>query len=130
MAQEPKSMFVNSHLAANGVEDDASLIFKYEQVTATLGTSFRCKLPNWAYIIGDGYIAIPDFWRASECHLYQLDEKVAQFDDKRKTIGFNYEIEAVAADILEGKLGSSTVTSANSLIFQKYIEAIRAKIYA
>lgn len=127
--ETPKSGFVTSHLAPNGVESDASFIFEYDQVTATLATSFRCKLQNWAYIIGDkGYIAIPDFWRASACHLYHGDELVAEFDDNRTSIGFNYEIEAAASDILAGRLTSDVVTKEMSLAFQARMAWVKSQI--
>ncbi|MEZ9234324.1 Gfo/Idh/MocA family protein [Shewanella sp. 10N.286.52.A9] len=127
--ETPISGFVTSHLAPNGIENDAAFIFEYENVTATLATSFRCKLQNWAYIIGDkGYIAIPGFWRASQCFLYQGDELISEFNDKRKSIGFNFEIEAAANDILAGKLSSNIVTEQISLAFQARMEWIKSQI--
>ena len=72
--------------------------------SATLATSFRSKLQNWAYIIGEeGYIAIPDFWRANECRLYELDDCVDHFRDGRKSLGLDYETVAANEDILAGR---------------------------
>ncbi len=88
LEQEPMSVQVVARHAPNGVEDDVSMLFEYASCTATLGTSFRAKLQNWAYVIGeDGYIAIPDFWRARECMLYRLDERIDHFDDGRDVAG-------------------------------------------
>lgn len=125
----PESIYVTGSVAPNCVEDDVSFIFNYPQMTATLGTSFKCKLQNWAYIIGDkGYIAIPDFWRASECHLYQLEEKVASYNDERTTLGFDYEINAVSDDILSGRLTSDIVTPDSSNTFQQLINQVKSYI--
>ena len=59
---DPAEISVVARYAPNGVEDDVVATFNYENFVATLGTSYRAKLRNWAYIVGeDGYIAIPDF---------------------------------------------------------------------
>ncbi|WP_394494794.1 Gfo/Idh/MocA family protein [Shewanella sp. ENK2] len=125
----PDSIYATASFAPNGVEDDVSFIINYPDMTATLGTSFKCKLQNWAYIIGDkGYIAIPDFWRASQCYLYELDTQVASFNDQRTTIGFDYEINAVSDDILSGRLTSDIVTPNSSNTFQQLINQVKSYI--
>lgn len=128
MEQSPEHMSVSKRLAPNGVEDDVIMIFEYPNVTATLATSFRCKLQNWAYIIGTkGYIAIPDFWRASQCSLFVLDEEIECFKDHRSSLGFNYEIATVADEILAGKFTSEFVTPQASITFQKHIASVRSQ---
>lgn len=127
LQQDPERIQVVARRAPNGVDDDVVATFDYPDCVATLATSFRCKLQNWAYVIGEeGYIAIPDFWRAARCHLYRLDERIATFDDERTTLGFNYEIEAASADILQGRRESTLMPWSNSLKFQEHIERIRA----
>ena len=125
----PESMDVIGRRAPNGVEDDVSILFDYGDCMATLGTSFRCKLRNWTYIIGsEGYIAIPDFWRATRCELYQLDTLVDAYDDGRATIGFDYEIDAVSSDIIDGRRESEIIPLATSLAIQEDMKAIREAI--
>lgn len=125
----PLDMRVSARFAPNGVEDDVVMIFEYEDCVVTLATSFRCKLQNWAYIIGDeGYIAIPDFWRASECYLYELDTLVDRFDDGRSSLGFNYEFDAVNVDLAVGRKQSRTVPLAASLAFQRDIARIKKRL--
>jgi predicted dehydrogenase len=112
--------------APNGVENDVISVISYNDAIATLASSFSAKLQNWAYIIGEnGYIAIPDFWRAHNCYLYQLDQQVDTYDDGRVGLGFNYQIESVSNDILAGKLESITVSHAASLSFQERMEMIK-----
>ena len=70
LQQDPDDIQVIARKAPNGVEDDVQMLFNYGDnengCSATLGTSFRSKLQNWTYIIGEeAYIAIPDFWRVS-----------------------------------------------------------------
>ena len=123
---EPHKIEVVGRTADNGVEDDISAVLDYGHAIATLSTSFRCKLQNWAYIIGtDGYIAIPDFWRADQCSLYCLDERIDYFEAQRETFGFNYQIEEVSADILAGRKQSGVVPLASSLALQQDMLTIR-----
>ena len=123
---KPRNIQVLGGTAANDVEDDLSAILEYDHAIATLGTSFRCKLQNWAYIIGtQGYIAIPDFWRAEQCSLYCLDERIDHFEAQRDTFGFNYQIEEVSADILAGRKQSGVVPLASSLALQQDMLTIR-----
>lgn len=125
--REPDAITATARFAPNGVEDDVSMIYDYgEDGVATLGTSFRCRQPNHAFIVGDaGYIAIPDFFRASECHLYVLDQQVDTFNDGRSSIGFEYEIAAVEDDLFAGRIQSPIVPLETSLRFQRVMDATR-----
>ena len=127
MQADPQGIDVIARRAPNGVEDDVVMVFNYPDAVATLATSFRCKLQNWAYIIGeDGYIAIPDFWRANQCSLYRLDERIDHYQDNRRSLGFNYETVAVNDDLLQQKPQSDVVPWAGSLKFQEHMALVRA----
>ena len=130
MQQDPVGIHAIAHKAPNGVEDDVTMLFDYsdgtEGATATLATSFRSKLQNWAYIIGEeGYIAIPDFWRATECSLYHLDTRIDHFDDDRKSLGLNYETIASNEDILAGRQQSNIMPWSNTIRFQEHMKRIK-----
>lgn len=129
MQQDPENIQVIAHKAPNGVEDDVAMLFDYGNgAVATLGTSFRSKLQNWAYIIGEeGYIAIPDFWRANECSLYHLDTLIDHFEDGRKSLGFNFEAVAVNEDILAGRQQNSTMPWSNTIRFQQHMERVKER---
>ncbi|MGB5257687.1 MAG: Gfo/Idh/MocA family oxidoreductase [Woeseiaceae bacterium] len=126
--RSPVSIDVVSRNAPNGVEDDVVAMFNYEDCAATLSCSFRCRLPNQTHIIGDkGRIVIPDFWAASECHLYRDDAETESFSDKRRSHGYAYETTAVGEDLLAGRRESQTVPLAVSRTFQEHIDAIKAR---
>lgn len=128
LRQPHRDLHVLSRFAKNGVEDDVIMTFDYEDTVASLGTSFRCKLANHAYIIGeDGYIVIPHFWRASSCSLFQLDERVDYFHDDRQGSGFEFETRAVGEDLLNKRLESETIPLSCSLRFQEMMEAVKAQ---
>ncbi|MEO0424639.1 MAG: Gfo/Idh/MocA family oxidoreductase [Pseudomonadota bacterium] len=126
-SDDPREFSVVARRAPNGVEDDLVATLTFDDCIASLGTSFRAKLRNWAYVIGEeGYIAIPDFWRASECQLWHLDEQVDRYVDERTTEGFNYQIDAVNNDLQAGLRQSSVIPLAASLRVQRMMDTIRA----
>lgn len=125
---DPLDMQVVARHAPNGVEDDVVMVFDYDGCVASLATSFRCKLQNWAYVIGtDGYIAIPDFWRADRCELHVLDERVDSFRDGRQGSGFEFQIDSVGEDLLNGCKQSDTVPWSASLAFQHHMDRVRSR---
>ena len=124
----PKNINVLAKKAPTNVDDDVTMSFEYEDVLATLHASFRCKLPNITYVIGDeGYIKIPEFWRTSECFLYKVDECIEHFKDPRQGGGFEFEITSASKDILEGKKESSVIPLRTSLTFQELMAEVRSK---
>lgn len=126
-AGDPLSVASHARFAQNGVEDDLSMLLDFELGTASLATSFRSKLPNIAYLVGtEGYIAIPDFWRARECSLHILDECVDRFADSRAGNGFEYEIREVSREVRNGLRESARVPLAHSLRVQALMERIRS----
>ena len=129
---DPVAIQVVAHKAPNGVENDVAMLFDYgdsaDGAVATLATSFRSKLQNWAYIIGEeGYIAIPDFWQARECSLYHLDSRIDHFDDGRTSLGFNYETVSVNEDILAGRQQNQIMPWSNTIRFQQDMERVKKK---
>ena len=124
---DPLSVTSHARFAQNGVEDDLSMLLDFELGTASLATSFRSKLPNIAYLVGtEGYIAIPDFWRARECSLHILDECVDRFADSRAGNGFEYEIREVSREVRNGLRESARVPLAHSLRVQALMDRIRS----
>jgi predicted dehydrogenase len=128
LGQDPDKQSIWSHAADNGVEDDVVILNTYHKQTATaqLNTSFRCKLPNYLYLIGDeGYIATPDYWAAKRAKLYKLDTCIDDFSAPRPCSGFSYQIEQVSHEILSGQLQPLRVTWTASRAFQRQIAAIK-----
>jgi len=125
LGADPERVSVTARRAINGVDDDVVMVFDYQDAVATLATSFRCRLQNAAYIIGEeGYIAIPDFWRARECALFRMDEEVDRFTDSRQSLGYNFETAAVIADLRRGRTQSATVPWATSMKLQEHMALV------
>ena len=125
---EPVDIAAVSRHAPNGVEDDVVATLQYDDLVATISTSFRAKLPNWGYVIGDrGYVAVPNFWCANECQLWVGDDRVDRFEDDRSTNGFDYQIESVNGDLIAGRRQSEVVPLSASLAFQQQMDRIRSQ---
>lgn len=123
--EDPLNISTIARKAPSGTDNDVSILFEYKRSAARLYTSFEAKLPNWAYIIGtDGYIAIPDFWRAHECYLYKMDELIAHFIDPRKGQGFEFQIDAMSHDLLNGKKESEIMPHSNSMKLQEHMAGV------
>lgn len=119
---------VHAQFAHTGVDDDVIMLGKSKDVMVNLATSFKCRLGNSAYIIGDkGYILIPDAFRASECFLYEGDELIEHFCDERESLGYNYEADEVAKAIKAGRIESQVMCHEKSLKLQIQMEEIKAR---
>lgn len=121
------NLFVKANFCETGVEDDVIIIGKSDDVMVSLATSFQCRLSNNAYLIGDeGYILIPDAFRAKECRLFHLDELVESFTDNRQSLGYHFEADEACRVIEEGKLESAVVSHQHSLLFQSQLASVKA----
>ncbi len=128
LRQHPESVRVSRHLAPNGVDRDVTALLHYPDATAALAASFRCQLPNTAWLIGEtGRIEIPDFWAARQCTRYEGDTPVERFEDGRAGEGFCFEARAVGDDLRAGRQQSARVSWQDSLAFQEHMARIRAQ---
>ena len=127
--KDPKDIMATGSFAPNGVEEDVSAIFKYEDFTAMIGTSFKCRQRNAAYIVGtEGYIVIPDAFRAHEASLYVLEDRVEHFIAHRDTKGYEYQAIALCSDLDKGLQQSPIMPHSASLAFQEHIDRIKDAI--
>ena len=122
---DPKNISVISRKASTGVDNDVNMLFEYEDALASLHSSFRSKLNNHAYIIGEkGYIDIPDFWCARECLLYEDKTIIDSFKDEREGSGFEFEIDAVSNDLLKGLKQSEVMPHNYSRKLQEHMQMV------
>jgi predicted dehydrogenase len=125
---DPKNISVISRKAITGVDNDVNMLFEYEDALASLHSSFRSKLNNHAYIIGEkGYIDIPEFWHARECILYDSERIIDRFKDDRKGSGFEFEIDSVSGDLLNGLTQSKIMPLAYSRKLQEHMQMVIEK---
>jgi predicted dehydrogenase len=122
---DPKNISVISRKASTGVDNDVNMQFEYEDALASLHSSFRSNLNNHAYIIGEkGYIDIPEFWHARECILYESEKIVDRFQDQRNGHGYEFEIDSVSSDLLNGLKESQVMPLDYSRKLQEYMKMV------
>ncbi|MFC3095887.1 gfo/Idh/MocA family oxidoreductase [Alteromonas sediminis] len=125
MKSEPLNITASVHRAENGADAHVVALMDYGSVVSVMGASFVSKLRNWAYVIGtEGYIAIPDFWRATEITLFKGDECIETFSFPMKGSGFEYQIEHASNAIIAGKRESDIVSHSDSLAVQHHMDQI------
>lgn len=123
--RDPENVHVTYQSAPNGVENDLTAVFDFADMTSVLATSFRCRMRNAAHIIGeDGYIVIPDAFRAHRAELYFIDDLVEAFVEERSERGYHYLAKATSADILAGQTQSEIVPLSASLSIQEDMKRI------
>jgi predicted dehydrogenase len=126
LGKDYQALDVHVKKAPTGVDDDLIMILDYPGATATLASSFRCKLPNCAFIIGEkGMIKIPDFWKSEDCYLYDHEKEIEHFHDGRKGFGYEFEIQAATDSILAGEQASDTMPWVYSRNLQEMMEEVR-----
>ena len=125
----PKGLKVKASFAPTGVEDSLEMTFAFDNLVADLSTSFKEKLSNKAYVIGEnGIIEIPDFWGARQCKLYQGIELIDQFNDERLGSGFEFQIESFTRNILNKEQESKIMPLDTSLRLQTLMTFVQAKV--
>ncbi len=125
--QTPEKVSVFSKQTNTGVDSEETMIFEYANgEVANLAASILYNMPNEAIIMGDkGMLRIPDFFMAKECFLYENGDLKEHFTDPSKCVGYNYEVDAVSLDLLEGKKESAVVPLHTSLKIQELMEIVK-----
>lgn len=126
--KSPEKISVFSKKTETGVDSEETMIFEYSNgEVANLAASILYEMPNEAIIIGDkGYISIPDFFVAKECFLYKNEELQDHFIDRRESVGYDFEIEAVNQDLRNGKTQSDIVSLSTSMELQKQMALVKS----
>jgi len=125
----PKALKVDASFAPTGVEDSVNMKFEFDNVIASLSTSFKQQLANNAFLIGEsGIIEIPNFWSATQCKLYKGIELIEEFDDGRLGSGFEFQIESFNQNILNYEQESKVMPLDTSLRLQTLMTFVQAKI--
>lgn len=121
-----RNLIVKAGFAPNSAEDDLIILADSGDIKLNLSTSFQCKLPSVAVVIGNkGHIVISDFWRANSCELYHSDELIDTYQDNRESLGFNYEAYAAQEALQANKLEHENMPHKLSQLLQEQMEEIR-----
>ncbi len=130
MNKKPDTITASGVLTNTGVDERTGMILQYGDVTATLFTSMVSIMANKAMLYGEnGYIEIPDFFKASAALLYDDHHNlIEKFEDDRTTKGYNYEIQHATDAILQQKLESDIMPHSKSDEIQEIMTEVRRQI--
>lgn len=107
---------------------NASIIRFKSGAIASIGSSINTSMKNDAYIYGtQGYIYIPDFFKAQKAYLYSENGDEV-FEDDRTSRGFNFEADEVNELIGKGKTESRRIPLKKSLCNLSILDTIREQI--
>ena len=125
---QPKKIVSVVHKERTGVDDQASILFQYENgASAALSCSSRFAMKQQVCIYGTkGMIIIPDnFYRPTEIIL-KMEGKIAKtYNFPHHGNGFQYEADRVADCIRKGKLQSDIMPLNESLAILQTMDKIR-----
>ena len=88
------------------------------------------RITNKCQIFGEeGYIKIPDFWKANNCKLFDKNfNQLEVFDDGRISHGFIYQMQHANSMIMFGNIESSIMPHSRSNDIQETMMEIRKQI--
>lgn len=124
--EDPKEILTCADLGPTGVDDTSAYLFKYAngaiaQLTATL----RLDTRKTARITGTrGHIDIPLFWRATEAHLFQGENKVAYTEGDT---GLHFQAKEVMECLDKGLKESPLMPLDETLRIMRCMDGLRKK---
>jgi len=126
LGANPTKISGQAYLGTTGVDEQFSAILGYETGSlAALSGAVRTALPNEARVIGtEGYIRVPDFWRASSLELYK-NGQMEKFELPFRSTGYIHEAEEAMYCLREGLTESSNMPLDESLQIMKILDTLR-----
>lgn len=124
---DPRKIISTVHIGSTGVDETVSATLDYgEGRFADLFCSIRCEVPHSAYIMGsEGYIFIPDFWKASSAYLYKNGELAESLENSKIGNGYQYEAQAVIDNLRAGAKSNELMPPGESIRLARAMELMR-----
>ena len=124
----PDSIISAAHIGKTNVDEQASLIFNYNnEAFAELTSSFKINLPCNGGIFGsDGWINIPHrFWESDVIQLKQGDNPVQEIKFEHLENCYSYEALEVMHCLKNGKKQSEIMPHKTTIEIMKIMDKIR-----
>lgn len=124
---DPIKISSSVHMGSTGVDETVSATLDFDEGRfADIFCSIRCEVPHSAYIMGsEGYIHIPDFWKASSAYLYKNGELIKSLENSKVGNGYQYEAQAVMENLGTGALSNDIMPPEESIRLAKAMEITR-----
>ncbi|MBC8481973.1 MAG: Gfo/Idh/MocA family oxidoreductase [Planctomycetes bacterium] len=125
---QPKKISSSVHMTKTGVDDQAALLFDYQDgTTAQLGCSSRHSIPAQGWIYGTkGTICIHEnFYHPNKITLCRDGKKEITRNFRHRGLGFRYEADFFAKCVLDGKTDNDIISHEETLAIMKTTDKIR-----
>lgn len=112
-----------------GVDETLAIQLDYKNgIKAQLVSTFRTNMQNDVIVYGSkGIVKIPLFWMAKEVML-KSEVGDEHYIDESKTMGYNYEVEAVNQDLINYKTQNEIMPHSRTLKMMELMDEIRKDI--
>ena len=120
---------VKAIMTSSGVDETLAIQLAYKNgIFAQLSSSFVSLMIKDGLIYGTkGFIRLSDFWSSKKVYI-KTDSFEDTFEDKRTTMGYNYETEHVGELLLAGKTESPVMPLARTMKMMQLMDEIRKQI--
>lgn len=124
---KPKTVSGKAHLGESGVDEQNAFIFEYENgALAVMCSGVRTSLKHELRIYGtEGHVVVHEgFWRPTKMTIH-TNGKDEVFEYDTSCNGYNYEADAVANYLSEGKVESDIIPLEESISMMESMDALR-----
>lgn len=127
---QPTQIKALAHIGQTGVDEEAAVIFAYENGgMALLSSALTTETPRNMYIVGEkGHIHIPNVWYAETAVVRINGEDDSVIDLPIEGNGYNYEIQEVVSCIQNGKLENDIMPLSETLDIIETLDRIKEEI--
>ena len=127
--KQPQEIVSQATLGTTGVDELSVSLFKYSDYEmATITAAIRMGTPHEARIMGTkGYIAIPNFWHASEITVVANGKEPETLRFEYPGEGFHFEAIAVGECIRAGLTESDVMPLDETLAIMQTMDRLRAQ---
>jgi len=124
--ESPENIIASADIK-NGIDVHTRMLLKYKNgAAASLSSAIKLEKPSDAYVYGtDGYIYVPNFYKADKFFVFKKDESEYEFSMPYGDNGFEFEIEEVCRCINEGRVESELMPLSKSIEIAKQMDRIR-----
>lgn len=125
---QPERVHAHAVIGQTGVDEQASMMFEYENgTTALLSCGFNAAMPNDAIVKGTkGYIQVhAPMWNPQGLSIHLHGQEPQILDISYESTGYNYEAAEVAACLRAGKIESDILPHSETLATTRLMDSLR-----
>lgn len=127
--RQPESIKSLVHIGPTGVDQQCAMIFGYnEGRMASLTAAIETETTHDAFIFGtEGYIHIPNFFRAEKATLHLMDGRNEEFGPEFASTGYQYEAMEAMECLRRGEIESKVMPLDETVAILETMDMLRAQ---